>query len=195
MPHSTSPASTPPAPTPTSEDELEQMEQDSPAKNRTQPDQTDAEITTAEVNALRLEEEPKKEVNLDDLFADVDSDDDEFSSAARPTQSQVPPTSSPGLDSSGSPEFVMPFSKPLFICPKTDRSSISDGVPVKASASDPEVLRSFYQRLFPWRNFFQWLNHSPTPTNDFAHREFAYTLANDAVWRYQSFPTADLYAP
>lgn len=54
-------------------------------------------------------------------------------------------------------------------------------------------MRSFYQRLFPWRYLFQWLNHSPTPTNDFANREFALTLQNDAYLRYQSFTTADLY--
>lgn len=63
---------------------------------------------------------------------------------------------------------------------------------VTSNASDPEVMRSFYQRLFPWRYLFQWLNHSPTPTNDFANREFALTLQNDAYLRYQSFTTADL---
>ncbi|KAF2200834.1 prim-pol domain-containing protein [Delitschia confertaspora ATCC 74209] len=62
----------------------------------------------------------------------------------------------------------------------------------KSSYSDPEIMRAFYQRLFPFRYLFQWLNHSPTPTNDFAHREFAFTLPNSAYLRYQSFPTADL---
>ncbi|KAI1007524.1 DNA primase small subunit [Podosphaera aphanis] len=58
--------------------------------------------------------------------------------------------------------------------------------------SDPEVIKSFYQRLFPWRYLFQWLNHSPIPSNDFGHREFAFTLQNDAYLRYLSFPSSDL---
>lgn len=53
-------------------------------------------------------------------------------------------------------------------------------------------MRAFYQRIFPFRQLFQWLNHSPTPSNDFAHREFAFTLPNESYVRYQSFPTADL---
>lgn len=42
---------------------------------------------------------------------------------------------------------------------------------------------------------FQWLNHSPTPTNDFKHREFCLWLPNDAVLRYQSYATSDLSVP
>lgn len=62
----------------------------------------------------------------------------------------------------------------------------------KSQYSDPDVMRAFYQRLFPFRHFFQWLNHSAVPSPDFAHREFAFTFANDVLQRYQSFPTADV---
>ncbi|ATY63808.1 DNA primase small subunit [Cordyceps militaris] len=106
----------------------------------------------------------KADVKLEDLFDNDDSDDNEFPSSA-PVKSE-PPTSQEGPAS------------PI------DLSSLK--------ASDPEVMRSFYQRLFPWRQLFQWLNHSPTPTNDFGNREFAFTLQNDAYLRYQSFATADL---
>ena len=53
-------------------------------------------------------------------------------------------------------------------------------------------MRAFYQRLVPFRYLFQWLNHSASPSNDFAYREFAFTLPNDAYLRYQSFVSADL---
>lgn len=63
----------------------------------------------------------------------------------------------------------------------------------KARYSEPDTLRQFYQRLFPFRPLFQWLNHSPTPQPDFQNREFAFVLPNDAYIRYQSFATADLF--
>ncbi len=60
------------------------------------------------------------------------------------------------------------------------------------SYSDTNVMQQFYARLFPFRSLFQWLNHSPKPGPDFANREFALTLSNDAYLRYQSYATADL---
>jgi DNA primase small subunit len=75
-------------------------------------------------------------------------------------------------------------------------SSVPAPVPTNAATSsnhtDENTMRQFYQRLFPFRFLFQWLNHSAAPSNDFAHREFAFTLPNDAYLRYQSFPSADL---
>ncbi|KAJ4303596.1 p48 polypeptide of DNA primase [Kalmusia sp. IMI 367209] len=109
------------------------------------------------------EVEDRVKVNLEELFDDEDSEG-EFASSA-PIKSEGEEASQP-----------------------TATFKISD----KSQYSDPDVMRAFYQRLFPFRYFFQWLNHSAAPTNDFAHREFAFTLSNDALQRYQSFPTADL---
>ncbi|EFY99623.1 eukaryotic-type DNA primase [Metarhizium robertsii] len=106
----------------------------------------------------------KNDIKLTDMVDTDESDDEEFPSSA--------PVKQP------------PSSPPARIPSPTDIGALK--------ASDPEVMRSFYQRLFPWRQLFQWLNHSPTPTNDFGNREFAFTLQNDAYLRYQSFATADL---
>lgn len=54
-------------------------------------------------------------------------------------------------------------------------------------AVDSEVLAAFYQRLFPFKHLFEWLNHAHVPTKAFTHRELAFTLSNDAYLRYQSF--------
>ena len=45
----------------------------------------------------------------------------------------------------------------------------------------------FYQRLFPFRHLFEWLNHSPIAQKDFTNRELAFTLQNDVYLRYLSF--------
>ena len=63
----------------------------------------------------------------------------------------------------------------------------------KPKYATPEILRQFYQRLFPFRPLFQWLNHSPTPQPDFQNREFAFVLPGGAYIRYQSFASADLF--
>ncbi|KAK6359580.1 hypothetical protein TWF696_000732 [Orbilia brochopaga] len=70
---------------------------------------------------------------------------------------------------------------------KTSAAPISDIL--SASPSDPEVMLQFYARLFPWRQLFRWLNHAEIPSTDFANREFAFTLHNEAYLRYQCYPT------
>ncbi|KAJ9148484.1 DNA primase [Pleurostoma richardsiae] len=160
MPHSVSPDGTPPAPAEVP------MEEEAQGVSNPASQQPGEDIPMAGADAPAVDE-AKKDVKLDELFADVDSSDEEFPSSREPAQ-LTPTSSSP--DSPSSPG---------------DASA-------SLKASDPEVMRSFYQRLFPWRYLFQWLNHSPTPTPDFGHREFAFTLQNDAYLRYQSFPTSDL---
>ncbi|KAI2634588.1 prim-pol domain-containing protein [Xylaria nigripes] len=124
---------------------------------------TDNDVTMAGIDG-----DEKKDGKLEDLFADVDSDE-EF------------PSSRPGQVKKSSP-------------PVAPSSPIGNGAGI--SSSDPEVLRTFYQRLFPFRFLFQWLNHSPVPTNDFSHREFALTIhdagGNEIYLRYQAYPTSDL---
>ena len=77
--------------------------------------------------------------------------------------------------------------------PQAAPSSSAEATPAahQEAYSDPNLMLQFYSRLFPFRSLFQWLNHSPKPGPDFANREFALTLPNDAYLRYQSYPTAD----
>lgn len=132
MPHSESPGSSPPVPTPTSE-EFEKMDQaqdgeqsrehnehqDAPMAVKDEPqDDTNGDITMADVHPLpdpaaretnddEARDDAKKEVKLEDLFADVDSDD-EFPSTSKTNQSNALPTSSPGPASSPDQEYVLP---------------------------------------------------------------------------------------
>lgn len=56
---------------------------------------------------------------------------------------------------------------------------------------DPMALLAYYRRLLPFRSLFTWLNQDVALTRSFTHREFAFTLQNDAYLRYQSFSSWD----
>ncbi|KAI1102155.1 prim-pol domain-containing protein [Jackrogersella minutella] len=159
MPHSVSPDAD------SQNNVTEETMTDAPVQNG-EDQATDGDIAMAETNAVPVatKVEDTKDVKLEELFADVDSDE-EF------------PSSRPGVDKFSS-------------SPAAAASPFEGAVAMKSS--DPELLRIFYQRFFPWRYLFQWLNHSPTPTNDFAHREFAFTLQSDVYLRYQAFTSSDL---
>ncbi|KAJ2313303.1 p48 polypeptide of DNA primase [Coemansia sp. RSA 2705] len=55
-----------------------------------------------------------------------------------------------------------------------------------------ETLAQYYQRLFPFSLYYQWLNYrSSEPTQAFTHREFSFTINDGIYLRYQSFKDGD----
>ncbi|KAK9464482.1 hypothetical protein V1512DRAFT_272838 [Lipomyces arxii] len=63
--------------------------------------------------------------------------------------------------------------------------------PVKGKQVNSELMLLFYQRLFPFKEVFHWLNHFPAPTSAFTNREIAFTLQNDVYIRYNAFANHD----
>jgi DNA primase small subunit len=63
---------------------------------------------------------------------------------------------------------------------------------MQAMENDPVILlRTFYNRFFPYKTYFNWLNYDTTPNKNFVQREFSFTLASDTYLRYNSFSDAE----
>ncbi|KAL1958493.1 hypothetical protein VTO42DRAFT_4357 [Malbranchea cinnamomea] len=134
----------------------------------------------------------------DDIPMKNEAEDDELPDAATTTQNGVDdqkPSQTPDVkleelfddDDDDDDEFPASSAADSKI-----PSSPPAAIPPPSAQVDSLMMHVFYQRLFPFRYLFQWLNHGVKPSPDFANREFAFTLQNDAYLRYQSYPTADL---
>lgn len=164
MPHSVASQS----PSLAEDDVLPDAPSNAAAENEEEPSQPDSQQDDVPIKTEPFTNSAPpimQETKLEDLFADMDDEDD-------------------------AEDDEFPTSSASAVKVKTDIPALPPSN--SNNASDPEIMRAFYQRLFPFRYLFQWLNHSITPSTDFGHREFAFTLQNDAYLRYQSFPTAHL---
>ena len=70
------------------------------------------------------------------------------------------------------------------------KSSKAESAPInsKPAGIEKNILRVYYDRLFPVAPFFRWLSYSDS-TELISRREFSFTLEGDVYVRYCAFKT------
>ncbi|WFD00581.1 p48 polypeptide of DNA primase [Malassezia yamatoensis] len=87
----------------------------------------------------------------------------------------------------------IPSGAPLYTDLKLDDAlaMVDENALDRDESVDPMALLAYYRRLLPFRSLYTWLNQDLAMTRSFTHREFAFTLQNEAYLRYQSFSSWD----
>ncbi|KAH6599072.1 hypothetical protein BASA50_003282 [Batrachochytrium salamandrivorans] len=67
----------------------------------------------------------------------------------------------------------------------------SNDAKVDLSTNLSMLLKTFYQRLFPFKELYRWLSYGGVHNYHFTNREFSFTLASEIYIRYQSFKGVD----
>lgn len=70
-------------------------------------------------------------------------------------------------------------------------TSNTSELPIQKPGNGPSAsdMQYYYQYLYPFKQVFHWLNHSPKPGRDMIHRELAMAFRSGAYKRYNSFDT------
>lgn len=58
---------------------------------------------------------------------------------------------------------------------------------------DAILLRQYYEKLFPFKLLFAWLNYGYVVGKQFEQREFSFTLTGDIYQRFLCFSTAEAW--
>ncbi|KAJ3090241.1 primase, DNA, polypeptide 1 (49kDa) [Quaeritorhiza haematococci] len=139
------------------------------------------------------------EIDAAVAFGDFDLDDGEYDAAGpnnvnattTSSQSSRPPASSSTFIKTepNAPIQRQPFSSSSFV------ASQKPPEVAPPSATYPahfiEMLKMFYQHLFPFPEFHRWLNYGNLKQNYFCNREISYTLPSEAYIRFKSYRDLD----
>jgi len=147
-----------------------------------------------------------EEDDSEDEFGDIDLNEDEINflmspqsqksnnftmETGTPTKLNFNSTSNSVSNSvSNSNYSIDPNNTSIPIKSSQSTSMYSYSQNLGSSIEDQEFLKNleiYYENLFPYKQYYNWLSYGNVNKEYFPHREFSFTLISDAYIRFQSF--------